>query len=227
MNILHKADKLRHTLKNNITLGSVKRYVENTGYSVIFGGTKDIDRELERFNLTEYAKNKHAFVYSSLAKFIYIDGKCSEQEKLCLLLHEIFHLYDDDDNSCSDPNNINEEIQADTFAHEVLTGEHARSVRRVSVISVLATVCIVVPLAVGARLHFYPAQKADMPSQNTSVQNTDVLEEQDDYVYVLPTGTKYHTKDCRYVTQAAIAVPKDNIPDSYSPCKVCQPDEAF
>lgn len=226
MNILHKADKLRRTLKNNITLGSVKRYVENIGYSVIFGGTKDVDRELERFNLTDYAKNKHAFVYSSLAKFIYIDGKCSEQEKLCLLLHEIFHLYDDNDNSCSDPNNINEEIQADTFAHEVLTGEHARSVRRASVVSVLATVCIVVPVSIGAWLHFYPTQQTDTPAQSAFAQNT-VAPEQVQFVYVTPSGTKYHKKDCRYVTTSAIAVPKDNIPDKYTPCKVCQPDEAL
>ena len=42
-------------------------------------------------------------------------------------------------------------------------------------------------------------------------------------VYVTKHGTKYHTKNCRYVKNAAIAKDYSDVVGKYDPCSVCNP----
>lgn len=43
-------------------------------------------------------------------------------------------------------------------------------------------------------------------------------------VYITKTGTKYHTPDCRYLSQSKIAVDlEEAVKSGYSPCSVCSP----
>ena len=49
-----------------------------------------------------------------------------------------------------------------------------------------------------------------------------MADEEDDYVYVTPSGLKYHTADCRYVIgKRCIKLHKDEASLKYSPCSVC------
>jgi micrococcal nuclease len=42
-------------------------------------------------------------------------------------------------------------------------------------------------------------------------------------VFVAPTGTKYHTSDCRFVRDGKTAVRLDETPGHYTACAVCKP----
>lgn len=43
-------------------------------------------------------------------------------------------------------------------------------------------------------------------------------------VYITKTGTKYHSTDCRYLSQSKIAVDLDEaVNNGYGPCSVCRP----
>jgi len=45
-------------------------------------------------------------------------------------------------------------------------------------------------------------------------------------VFISPTGTKYHTRDCRYTTATSTPIPLSAAKaQGYDPCKVCHPPE--
>jgi|GEM_PF-3895182 len=227
MRLYSKADKTRRELKNNITFGNVKKHLEKIGYTVLLGGTENTKKELQRYLLTQYAEDKPAFTYCGLAKFIYVDGSYPEQEKLLFLLHELGHICDDDDSDCNDKQNIAAEIRADAFAHEVFTGEHIRKVHKIAAVFLVAFFCMAFSVT-SLIPHFYPQHQTD-DGKNTvqafAHQDIDTENGAEELFYVLPTGTKYHREDCQYVTSNAIAVSQEIAAKSYSPCKICRPDE--
>ena len=45
----------------------------------------------------------------------------------------------------------------------------------------------------------------------------------DTVVHVTRTGTKYHRKECRYVTEESLGIRLDVAAHDYEPCKVCNP----
>lgn len=222
MNIHSKADKLRRRLKNGITLPSVVRYAEKLGYSVLFGNTEETNTVLRRFELNDYACGKKAFTYIGVAKFIYVDDTCSEQDKLYLILHELGHITENADASLAPCDSVREEVRADAFAYEVVTGEQAHATRRMLCASLLA-----VFLSMFALFTAQPKGRSDSlyVCRESFEQNAEAVPVAE-YVYILPSGTKYHAKDCRFVTSSAVSVLREELPDSYASCKVCHPDEA-
>lgn len=45
-------------------------------------------------------------------------------------------------------------------------------------------------------------------------------------VFLTKSGSKYHTKDCRYYSSSCTEVPISLARKEHEPCKVCEPDEA-
>ena len=49
-------------------------------------------------------------------------------------------------------------------------------------------------------------------------------QEQNDIVYIINTGTKYHRAGCRYLSKSSIPIErKEAIAKGYTPCSVCKP----
>jgi len=44
-------------------------------------------------------------------------------------------------------------------------------------------------------------------------------------IYITKFGKKYHTKDCPHLTESQHQVNRDDLDESYQPCKTCKPDE--
>jgi len=44
-------------------------------------------------------------------------------------------------------------------------------------------------------------------------------------VYITKYGKKYHTKDCPHLTDSQRKIDRDDLADTYKPCKTCKPDE--
>ena len=63
-------------------------------------------------------------------------------------------------------------------------------------------------------------------SESSQPVQTDETNEQIEYVYITPTGTRYHKSTCRYGENypKSVKIPKSDAEKNYIPCKTCNPD---
>lgn len=224
MDIVSKANNLKRALKKDVTFYQVKCHIESKGYSVVFLGTPQGDEIVKRYNL-EAHKDKKAFTYvNDVIKVIFMRSDISEYQKLQCLLHEVGHIeLGHLDVSSLDIDDENAEMQAEAFTYEVLYG------KRSAVVPVVISVTLALLfISVLINCHLYGkfnTSYAPDKSEKTSVINTVQETQADYYVYITPTGSKYHTADCSYLRGNGIKVKLSEIEDKYTPCSVCNPNK--
>lgn len=207
--IKRTAKKFIKNLKGKVDFASVEYYLgEKYGYKVIFFNTLIGDREISRYNLTEDAKMTDAFTYSSTAKIVFINNNCSSEEKLYLLYHESGHiaLGHMDYPRLTAHNKVLLDIKADVFAHSLIQPPKPSR----TVLSLIATVAIL------TAANFLPSPK--------TVETSSITTEQAQYVFIAPTGKKYHRESCIYVkNKDCSTITKKEAENTHTPCLVCNP----
>lgn len=176
----------------------VKQYLERIGWSTIYFNTPSGDKLLAKLKLEDIAAKTDGFVYKiGGLQYVFINASLCEQDKLITIIHESAHIF-----LGHDFTNITKKDEAEAwhFTYRVL---HRKS----------KVVRIIIPLFVCLALFGAAAVTA---------ATVGMADEEDDYVYVTPSGLKYHTADCRYVIgKRCIKLHKDEASLKYSPCSVC------
>lgn len=121
MNKIHtQANKLYRSLKGNINIPNLIKYIESFGYSVVFFHTEEGDEILRAYGLTH--EDKKAFTYCGTTKMVFIDGRLPTSSQIYSLLHECGHIslrhIGDGDIDLLDSRVI--ENEAEAFAYMVL-----------------------------------------------------------------------------------------------------------
>lgn len=208
---------------------SVEEYLKKLGYKVIFFNSSTGDRELERFNLKEKSKYTNGFTYIGSAKIIFINSKVSAEDKKYLLYHEAGHILlgHMDYPRMSTKSDCLMEFEADTFAHLIVNPPKTNK-----------TVILMTALTIIAMTFSFYAGKLSAPThvpssnfiseshvESAETQNNIKIPENDNetYVYITPTGKKYHRENCRYVNSGSKKVPLSAAMKTLSPCSVCKP----
>lgn len=216
------AKKFIKKLKGKVDFVSIEEQLKTRGYKVVFFNTPAGDIEIERYNLWDDTKLTDAFTYKSSAKFIFINNNCSSEEKLYLLYHETGHVILEhiDYLRLTTRNRILLDIEADVFAYNII---HQTKINFTLVFLWIAVVLLLAShfVPIGAKDNVVPAVAPTESNTSASVVNE---ASETEYVFITPTGEKYHKSNCRYVngkncTQLTEAEAQKN----YDPCSVCNP----
>lgn len=133
---MEKIDKqvrlLHKSLKGEITVPGLIRYLEHFGYNTVFFNTEEGDKLLDAVDI-EQGETK-AFTFYGDAKIVFIDNEMHHSDKLYALLHECGHIVlghiGNDTIHLQDKHTT--ENEAEAFAYRVLNyrNEQAREMRK-------------------------------------------------------------------------------------------------
>ena len=229
-NIKLKAFLLKLKLRGDTSFETLKKYAHAKGYRILFANTNPPAEEFEEYSLPQ-CDTAYTYVAGQI-KLIVINGDLSAEDIHLHLLHEVAHI-ELHHLDCEILNSAAAEIEADALAYYVLKSFLLDGAIKLCVL--LITSLIVSGLAVQNQTDVdLPAVQAAVSITNESDSKTsqnivpaDTTQEEikaETYVYVTPTGKKYHTPDCRYVNpNTAIELALDTAEKSYTPCGVCKP----
>lgn len=228
-----KAFLLKLKLRGDTSFEALKKYAQAKGYRIIFANTNPPAEEFEEYSLPE-CDQAYTYVAGQI-KLIVINGSMSAEDIRLHLLHEIAHI-ELCHLDCELLNSAAAEIEADALAYYVLKSFLLVGVVKLSTLLIMALIVlgfamqppkdvsttiaqtIVPPVLIG---------ETSEPDINQNIVPEETMQEEiktETYVYVTPTGKKYHTSDCRYVyPSTAIELDLDTAKKSYTPCSVCKP----
>lgn len=217
---MQTAKKIIKALKGkNLTYVNAEKAANDLGYSIVFFNTPLGDMEIERYKL-EHKKSLKAFTYSNAAKIIFIDGTLHSDDRLYLLLHEIGHiaLGHIGDGKLMTRNQILIEFEADNFAYTVIRGE-----KKIAVYILISAIVLSISIIFSS---IRITDNREYVSANAEKHESVIhqLETEVDMVYITPSGTKFHRKDCMYTKDKTLTeLPRSKASTQYAPCKVCKP----
>lgn len=223
-NIKKIAKKLKKELGKEVRIEAVISALTKRGFTLLYTNTDEGIEQLERYNLTQYAKNKKCFTYISSVKLVFVDGTLNKSDIIKLLLHELAHIdlrhigyadqhiYDE----------VSAEIEADAVVYNVLSGNSKKYTPAIFiVISVLLVNSLGITLLKEER-HTVPINTA--PPQIVEENQNYTVDDIANTVYVTRTGKRFHRESCRYVkTDGVKPLSRDEAIKKYTPCKVCTP----
>lgn len=91
MDKIDKQVRLLHkSLKGEITVPGLIKYLEQFGYNTVFFNTEDGDDLIRRCGIER--KGVPAFTYSGIVKVVFVDDLSPINEKIYSLLHECGHI---------------------------------------------------------------------------------------------------------------------------------------
>ena len=91
MDKIEKQVRLLHkSLKGEITVPAMIKYLERHGYNTVFFNTEDGDDLIRRCGIKR--KGVPAFTYSGIVKVVFVDDLSPINEKIYNLLHECAHI---------------------------------------------------------------------------------------------------------------------------------------
>ena len=225
------AKKFLKETKGKNDFVSVENYLKKKGYKVIFFNTVVGDKELERYALTQKAKQSSAFTYVGTAKIIFIDNDVPNDDKNYLLYHETGHieLGHIDYERMSTKNNYLMEFEADTFAHFILNPP--RTNKHLVLSYILSMVFILISFYFGVctgKNNYVPMNTIELQStpviENVIIPDKEIKPEKvTNIVFVTKTGKKYHRETCGYLKNSKIEMLRADAEKKYTPCKVCNP----
>lgn len=221
MEIPKIAKRIRKKLKT-IDIESITKYLSSKKYTTMYIGTSQGDSSLCTLGLSEYATRK-AFTYSAGVKFVFIQNDMSESEKQYLLLHELCHieLGHTDDNQIL--NSLQKERQAEALAYYVETPPKFN----LSKIAALILMFLAGALSASAGIITFATQqqpKAEQLNLTDEIEAVSILDDNDrydEYVFITPTGDRFHKEGCRYINENAIKIEYSKIEKMHLPCSVC------
>ncbi len=209
------AKKFIKSIKGSVDFVSVEEYLQKLGYKVIFFNTPVGDAELTRYNLQEKARKTKAFTYKGTAKIIFIDDNVPCEDKNYLLYHETGHILLGhlDYGRLSTKNKTLIDIEADAFVYEILSPSKTDTI-----LMFLIILSMIFGIFVGSYI-CTPVNTASKTVTVSSVSNSN-----NDWVYITPTGTKYHTDSCIYTkNKDCTRLNRADAGRIFQPCKVCNP----
>lgn len=220
-NIQKITKNLKKELKKDVTIPRLEEALLKRGFSLLFTDTDDGKEQLEHLGLTEYSKRKKAFTVCSAVKFVFVDGGCHKNDIVKLILHELAHIelkhigYTD----CFIHDEITAEIEADAVVYNLLEN------KKKNYVFISALACGLIVFLCLFILFFNRASSTSGEVSNEhQTQQTYEVEGQPVFVYITPTGHKFHRQTCIYAaSNNAIAVLRSEAEANYDPCKVCNP----
>ena len=210
MNIINNTSKKLHkSLKGNIDIPNLVKYLESIGYSVVFFNTEDGDELLKSYGINPGITK--AFTYCGATKIIFVDGKLHTSDKLYSLLHECGHILlgHIGNNSIELLNKRSIENEAEAFVYAVLN--YRGSANKKSRSFIFIAILLVLSLFFAVKI-------------NSSYQFKSSTANYGEIVYITPTGTKYHRASCSYVKNSRTAkIEKVEAAKIHEPCNACNP----
>ena len=168
---------------------------------------------IEKYRLGSFASNHRAFTfYYNERHYILYRDDLKPNQKLFSVCHEIGHIelhhtLVSNIYGCVD----NEEIAADDFANEMLSINKKYSTVALIVMPVI--LLLIIGLIIVSTTH----RQSDQNVHTTT-----------EIVYITPTGTKYHNKNCYHIQNSnLIEISIEDAIKSYDPCKTCRSDDNY
>ena len=195
-----------------------KDILEEKGYTTVeFGSSSESDTLISELKLKNYADSSRGFTYAdSNYRIVFIDENLSEDEKRIVLTHEAGHIFCEHFGKASIiGKDVTDEFEANEFAHYILIPTVADTLKdfikrnRIKIFFCMVLLAIISILTAFA-INRYRDNKY-----------------YGDY-YITATGTKYHTKDCRYIDnkESKSRMTNEEFESGYyDPCSDCLPDE--
>lgn len=208
-------------LHKDLSFESVRFYYEKKGWHVIF--FTENEQLISRLGLSDRITEK-GFIYSNeFKKYIFINANLSAKEKRNAIFHEAGHIELNHD--FSDLCNEAKEREAQEFANELIkyASENKKSLgKHNKIVSAVALVAIAILFYfIGSKTSTW--QKNNSNTVNTVAPAEDTSDTQLQYVYVTPSGKKYHTKNCYYIrnNKTLQKIDLKTAKQNYLPCSNC------
>lgn len=234
MKIKHAAIRLLKQTGGNITYSTLKRYIYSRECVLVAMNTVGGDALLKHLNVYDRCiGNDGKSIFTQNMNIIVVDDRLSIEDKLRVMLHEIYHIdYHFNNKNNADTTNIQRDGEADAFACEVMKLQKHKILynRRTQIIVTLLVAALTLVLTIKSRQqnnsidNNAPATQTQAEiSEPQQVVTTD--EKVATNVYVMPTGTVYHKLDCRYVVKDRVSeiTTAEAEKKGLRPCKVCKP----
>lgn len=222
MNHIKKvARRFIRDLHGNVNISDITHYIETKLYwRVIYYNTQKGDEFLRDLDpkMSNFAEKENGFCYKTVyGKYIFLDYKRSDEQKLMALLHEVGHILLGHLDSGKLQNKTQNEIDANEFVKTVLYPTKTDKFFGSSKKQIWVSLAVIVVLIFVAAF-MIPYAILDDQAQPTSSEN------ESEIVYVTPSGDKYHTANCRYA-EDAIPISISKAKEHYAPCSYCNPDK--
>ena len=226
-NIKKQAYKLRKTVNGKIDIPNLISYLKLYGYSTVFYNTLEGDEILRAYKLPKNVEK--AFTYCGSTSIVFLNNNLSTQDNIYSLLHEIAHivLKHIGTGNIGLLNKREIKNEAEVFAYEVI--HYKSNTKQILLAIVLILASFISGIAVSRISTPQPPETAETVSvsvHDNSVAEVPVLsvDESNEFVYVTPTGKRYHRSDCRYVkNKNCTELNIEQAIKNYTPCKVCNP----
>lgn len=192
-----KISKFKRQIRRTDVL-HIKQYLEREGWSVVYFNTPSGNEIIDKLNLRNIADKTDGFVYPlKELKFVFINGRLCDKDKLLTLLHESAHIYLNHDLSNTTKK---EEAEAWIFAYKILNYKYYfLKCFLVFFCAVILGICV------------FCSHKA------INIHNNEK-------VYVTPSGSKYHSADCPFIkNKNCLILDIDEAKEKYEPCYYCRP----
>lgn len=216
-----KVDSLFSQYKlSKINLDNLIYIIEDQGFEIIEFevGEKSPSSSslLKDLNLTQYAQAGKAFAYQQgSAKFVFVCEDMSAKEKLYALAHEVGHIFCLHLRDGNMDYSVQEEYEANEFAHHLLHPNIAANIKRrvvehkksvvigASITMVIVALVFIIAWIIKSNSYY------------------------GDY-YITETGEKYHKKDCIFIKdkrKVERLTESDYSSGEYEPCQICLPND--
>ena len=229
--IAHKTlIKHKHYSFNNYI--DLKRIVESNQFTIIeykkHANSAHVSELIKRLQIENEIQQNDSFLYiNNNLKFVFLNSDISDDDKCCLLRHELGHIYDPDLKSSEiGHSNVKKEEFANEFSFyiknpgAVFTFKLFLMRRWKLLLSILTlTACLLGLFVMINSLVIRPAK---------SVTDTSTSKISDNIYYVTSSGKKYHRKFCvaiKYRTNLTEYTLKEAVDAGYEPCLICNPNE--
>lgn len=210
---------IKKDLKKKIDFKTVSNALKSKGYNITFYDISKKNEIIDEYGLTDFSKSVEAFTIKKKdLRIVFINSKVSAEDKLNLLLHEAGHIVlNHVDTDVLIANGRLQEIEADTFAYTVLN-----TPKRNKFMPLMIAAVAVIFFVTG----FVLASIINKPITVTDEYDAVSIigESSSEYVYITPSGKKYHRENCIYTTNKnCIKITKEEAHNNYEPCLVCNP----
>ena len=214
---------LQYKILKKPSLETLISIIESKGFSVILfrkeKNTDKVNELISKLHIEDSISGHNCFTYiNNSLKFVFINETLSQKEKICLLCHEIGHIFDNNINTKSEYTKIMQEEFANEFSHYF---QHPGLITRLRILlkmkrfAVISFLLILVLAVSGYRYYIGEAQNKIV----TTVKINSV-----EKYYVTTGGKKYHHGFCpsvKYKTNLIEYTLDEVIEKGYTPCRSC------
>ena len=209
------ADQFKRQFKiRAVNSATLYEAITAQGFTIIeFNGiddNEDVSKLIDALRLQEYIKSEKCFTFQNdKYRLIFINEDLNEDERTVVLAHEEGHIWNghmNQDNVFG--TDVIQEYEANEFAHSLLMDRTGRK-KRVRFVAAILILFLITSIGTIAFLKW----------KHDEVVYTDNL-------YRTATGTKYHLRDCMYITDKkdVYRLTREEFESGkYEPCEACIP----